>query len=369
MRIALTTNGLWPATVGGIERHTHFLSTHLTELGAQVTVLTPEERPDTPNETPYEVRWLAAPSLPSYWLELQQRARLFRKALKQGTYDVVYGQGATCAEYVRLKDRPPVIWNPHGLELFHATTPYLKLRTLPFRPLCRRLARRAECSVSLGGRLDDIFREGLGVPDERMVVLPNGIDPSYVQEQLPATAERSETELLWVGRIQYNKGVDLLIEAFNQLSGQDIGLTLVGSGPEADELKARSSNPRVRFAGRVSDEELYRLLAGSAGMVFSSRFEGMPTVILEAMTAGLPVVGTDIGAVATMVKNGETGILVEPGSADALREGMLQLVGWSEQRRRAVGEAARGHVLSNFTWSAIAQKTFALCEELTQGTT
>ena len=364
MRIALATKGLWPATVGGIERHSHFLASHLVDQGCEVTVLTPEAEPEDLEETPYRTQWLATPDLPSYWLETHRQAQLFTEALNQGTYDVVYGQDMTCAHFVKQRSRPPLIWNPHGLELFHTTTRYLQLRALPYRQRHLRLARGAERSVSLGGKLDEIFLAGLGVPPERLAVIPNGIDPDYVAQQLPEGTQRERTELLWVGRIHSNKGVDLLIDAFNDLAGEDVGLTLVGGGPEAEEMQARNKNPRVRFAGRVSDEELFRLLASSGGMVFSSRFEGMPTVILEAMMAWLPVVATDIGAVATMVREDETGILVSPGSADSLRDGIRTLLEWDDAKREEVCTAARNNVLNQFSWRQVAAKTLEVCQDL-----
>ena len=93
--------------------------------------------------------------------------------------------------------------------------------------------------------------------------------------------------------LEANKGVDRLCEAFAAV-GQ--GQTIAGSGVLEADLKARFSGPRIRFAGLISDDVLFRLYRESDCFVFASLYEGMPTVILEAMASGLPVIATDIGA-------------------------------------------------------------------------
>jgi len=97
--------------------------------------------------------------------------------------------------------------------------------------------------------------------------------------------------------------------------------------------------------------------------VFPTRYEGMPTVILEAMAAGLPVIASDIGAVLTMV-SAANGRLLPAGDAVALAAALGELAEAGEARRRALGEASRRLVEQRYTWTVVARTTLDLLAQL-----
>lgn len=363
LSIAIVTHGLFPFTVGGIERHTARLAEHLGRLGARVTVLTPEPAASAPAGAHYAVLPLGVGPEGRYFTTTRRAEAEALTALRGGDYDVVYAQGMTCYRYVASRSRAPVIWNPHGLEMFRGTELLHDLRVLPYRYRYRRLAHRAERVVSLGGRLTDELATRLAVSPDRLVVLPNAVE--LEAEETPATpATRSASELLFVGRLARNKGADLLIDAMNALANEDVSLTLVGDGPLRAELERRATSPRVRFLGGVGEAELGELFATAAALVLPSRFEGMPTVVLEAMAARLPVIATDIGAVRTMIEPGRTGLLIPPDSKDALVGAIRAFRRMPEPERRALSDAARAHVATNLSWPVVAKQTLALATTL-----
>lgn len=154
---------------------------------------------------------------------------------------------------------------------------------------------------------------------------------------------------LWaaVGRLDREKGFDLLIEAFSLLGERSSALLLVGEGPEKEDLAAlalqRGVAHRVVFTGARTD--VPRLMAAADAFVLSSRWEAGPLVVLEAMGAGLPVVATRVGDAGEMVQEGRTGVLVDPGSPRGLSDAMARLMAmgnelrnWGLRGRRRVEE-------------------------------
>ncbi len=365
MRIALVTKGIFPLTVGGIERHSTFLATHMTKLGADVVVLTPE--PDAEKrqgEFDFKIRSLPLPPPTRHWLHTRRAAKSATIEIEKGKFDIVYGQGHTCADYVDKRGRLPLIWNPHGMELFFAQGLKHNLQNIPYRYRFRTLAKGAEKVICLGGKLMDILTDRLHIPQHRIITLPNAIDPDFILGKLDPKIPHEPKEFLFTARLHSNKGADVLMDAMNDLIGTDVGVSLVGDGPLGPLLKQRCRNPRVKFLGGVSDDELFRQFSKAGAFILPSLFEGMPTVILEAMAAGLPVVSTDIGAARTMVLDGKTGFVVQPGSKEELKRGILKYLALSEAERLRFGEEGKKHVLDNFTWPVVAKRTLDLAEEV-----
>ncbi|MFP4644830.1 MAG: glycosyltransferase, partial [Spirochaetales bacterium] len=157
-------------------------------------------------------------------------------------------------------------------------------------------------------------------------VIPGGSGANVRSEFPPlhagdeATAARRPLELLAVGRLVPQKGFDLLLEALAGTT-RDVKLTIAGEGPEHPRLEhAASKLPAgkpVRFVGFTDNP--WRLMARSDVLVLSSRYEGLPNVVLEAGAVGLPVIAFDCpGGTREIVYDGQNGVLVPCGNTDAL---------------------------------------------------
>jgi glycosyltransferase involved in cell wall biosynthesis len=148
-------------------------------------------------------------------------------------------------------------------------------------------------------------------------------------------------KVVTVGRLVRWKHVDHLIEAVTDC--KDAGLVIVGDGPERGRLEdlARENQvtDRVYFAGQRSKEETFALMAGCDLFVLNSSYEGFPHVVLEAMSAGLPVVATAVGGTPELVREGENGLLIAPTANGALSETLLKLLSSSEERQRLAAGA------------------------------
>jgi glycosyltransferase involved in cell wall biosynthesis len=187
------------------------------------------------------------------------------------------------------------------------------------------------------------LRQGLearACDPRRSVVIHNAVDvASFAEPSAPAEGAR----IVAVGRFAYPKDFATLLEALGLVRG-DWSAAFVGDGPCVAEIADRR-DPRVELLGPRRD--VANVLAQSDVFVLSSRSEGFPVSILEAMAARLPVVATDVGGVGEAVVDGETGFLVRPGDPRALAAALERLVADRELRAR-LGAAGRSRALRRF---------------------
>ena len=206
----------------------------------------------------------------------------------------------------------------------------------------------------------------------RLTVIPNGIDTASfdgVHAVLRAALGIPENAhfALSVGRLDHQKGLPNLLDAAEQVIVQrpDWHLALVGDGPRRDWLLRQLSdraplNSNVHWLGRRDD--VPNLLKSADILVHASLWEGMPNSVLEAMAAGLPVVGTAVEGTEDLVVPGQTGWLVPPHDVSALYHALLEAMDASENLR-CYGEAGRLRAQREFS----LETTVALYEHLWAG--
>jgi phosphatidylinositol alpha-1,6-mannosyltransferase len=164
--------------------------------------------------------------------------------------------------------------------------------------------------------------------------------------------------------------VDTTLHALSKVAQQvpDVTYLIVGEGPDrvrletlADRLALRH---RVRFLGRVPDEDRKTLYAASDLFVLAARevrpdVEGFGLVMLEAAACGVPTIGTESGGVPETIVPGKTGLLVEPNNPEALATAMTELL-LDAERRRQLGAAGRDYVSKSASWEQRAEQLFAV---------
>jgi colanic acid/amylovoran biosynthesis glycosyltransferase len=171
--------------------------------------------------------------------------------------------------------------------------------------------------------------------------------------------------VLSVGRLVAVKGQGVLIEAIATLArdGADVTLTLVGDGPRRPALEdlARRHGvaDRVRFTGRVGQDDIRAHYSAADVFCLSSFAEGVPVVLMEAMASGIPVVATRINGIPELIEDGESGVLVAPGRADLLAAALRDMLG-DGSRRAALAAAGRERVAADFEVDACAGDLRAL---------
>jgi len=243
-----------------------------------------------------------------------------------------------------------------------------------FNALDRRVLRAYPLVIAVSEATGSRLR-GMGIRPERIEVLPNGIDlgtwsPRPRPEPLPPGLPAGGRFIGTVGRLSIDKAVDTLIEAFAVLAAQDpaLHLVLVGEGPERARLCALASEHRVAervlFLGHRSD--LPELYASFDLFVLSSRTEGMPNTLLEALAMARPVVATPVGGVGEVVRDRQEALLVPPGRSGPLAEAMAELL---EDRVLAgsLARAGRRRVEQSFSFSERLARLESLYERAAAG--
>ncbi len=161
------------------------------------------------------------------------------------------------------------------------------------------------------------------------------------------------------GRLVERKGVSVLLEAWGKLAKdhQDVLLVIVGGGPLEKKLKDQSRElgieENVKFFGFVNNIGDY--LAATDIFVFPSFQEGFPNSVLEAMACGIPVISTKIGGVVDVIRDGENGLLVEPGNVNQLADALKKLISDAEYAS-TLGKNALKTVRENYDINVIANK-------------
>jgi glycosyltransferase involved in cell wall biosynthesis len=229
---------------------------------------------------------------------------------------------------------------------------------LVFRTQVPRSARRAARIFAVSGRTKRDLVERYRVPEERIVVTPNGVDAAFTPDGPRA---EGPPYALFVGTLQPRKDPLTAVEALALL---DTDLRLVLAGPDkGDAERARRAaerlglDGRVEFTGHVEKEQLARLYRGAACLVLPSRYEGFGLPVLEAMASGTPVVTTTAGAIPEVA--GDAAILVEPGDPVALAGGIERALADRDRLVRAGLERAR-----EFSWRETAWRTLQVYREL-----
>jgi glycosyltransferase involved in cell wall biosynthesis len=206
----------------------------------------------------------------------------------------------------------------------------------------RRAALRLAAGFVVPGSASREYLRGLGVAAERIAVAPNAVDPRIFGERVDRTAAREGLGLegcvfLYVGRLDPEKGVDVLVSAMRDVPGT---LVLIGSGPLEGELRA-STGERVRVVGPLQRDELPPWYAAADVFVLPSRSEPWGMVLNEAAAAGLPLVATiAVGAAHDLIEPGANGFRVPVDDVAALAEALRALEA-DPELRRVYGERSR----------------------------
>lgn len=351
-RVAICTDGLFPLSTGGMQRHSRLLVEHLARIGElDLTVLHPHPKGQFPDTDQLHEEPIAPIDTERLYLrELWRSSRQTAEILHRIRPDLIFSQGfSVWSDLEWFRDR--LIFHPHGLEMFQGLTPKEKALGLPFRWLVRHLAKRARTTISLGGKITGMLQ---AAGARELVVLPNAVEIPPDTRQAPNGD--GPVRFLFVGRFAFNKGIDLLMEVAAKLAaeGAPASFELVGGGPLLQHYQAAGLPPNVKLLGRVDDEQLFALYAERDCLVLPTRFEGMPTVVLEGMARGCPVIVSDVGATADLVRDGHSGFLLPPGDAGALYQGLRRFMDMDPGQRLAMGRAGRTLAESSFAWPKVA---------------
>lgn len=343
------------------------LREELTRLGHDCDVMLAPEIGSWPRAA--KVRWALAPALAA-------RA-VGRSGKRYDVIDVASAEGSVLGLRRALTpgDDVAIVSRSHGLE--HRN--YQRLLEDHAAGLVRKrwhrrwwypVARLSQ--VALAARLADRmivlnagdaeFAAARGwKPRAAIDVIPHGVSSRFLEGAPPPGAVRGRG-MLFCGTWDDVKGVQYLADGFSRLVAimPQARLTIVGAAmPEALVLARFSPEARTRVTvlQRVSEEEVMGQYRTHDALVLPSTYEGFGMVVLEAMSQRLPVISTPVGCAPALIRDGETGLLVRPRSADDLAAAMRRLLDDAALRAR-IASAAFPLALAH-TWTRTAERTLA----------
>jgi len=366
MRIAMIGQKGLPATYGGVERHVEELGAALARMGHEVTVYCRPHYCPAPRPSEHRgMRCRFVPSIPTKHLDAISHAALATlDALFRG-YDVVHYHGigpSLVSPPTRLRARRTVL-TVHALD-------WRRAKWGPFARACLRLGeavgvRTAGAVIAVS---DEIRVHLLHRHRVRSEHIPNGVPPPR-RRPLRSLAERfglaPKGYVLFLGRLVPEKGCHLLIEAFRGLE-TDLKLLLAGDAPAGSAYVRRlralfRGDDRVILAGGLYGAAKEEALSHAACLALPSDVEGMPIVLLEAMSYALPVVASDLAPHRRLLKNGAWGRLFRRGDAQDLRAALAATLA-DLANACAVAERAAQEVLARYDWGRIAERTLRVYE-------
>jgi glycosyltransferase involved in cell wall biosynthesis len=229
-----------------------------------------------------------------------------------------------------------------------------------YNHLDRLALKKFDALAAVSDEVGERLRE-TGVPTKKIRTIANGIDVQAFErgQPLPAISVIGGKVVGMVARLDLQKGFEYLLRAIRELCNIFYGLTvvIVGEGPDRkaieDMVKEYGLQSNVVLAGQQSD--MPGVYAAMDIFVLPSLNEGLPMTILEAMAASRPVVATRVGAIPSVIQDGENGLLVDPRDTDGLRNAIASLLSDPNLCRR-MGERAHDWVSANYTSDAMALK-------------
>jgi glycosyltransferase involved in cell wall biosynthesis len=280
---------------------------------------------------------------------------------RQNRYDVIHTHfiipGSPLGWLIHRLCKIPQLVTCHGSDVPGYNPDRFKLAHTLIKPAWRFLANHADALVCPSESLKRLMLKHS--PDLNVSVIPNGIDIN----KFSSSATDRKNNILMCSRMLPRKGFQYLIEAAQNLP-PDWHIHLVGDGPYRPQLEklAQDSKIPITFHGWLDqkDPSFIRLFEESSIFVFPSEAENFPTVLLEAMTAGLCVITSDAGGCPEVV--GDAGLIFPSRDVPALRNHLLSLVS-DPAKRKTLSVAARQRA-ELFAWPAIAQKYLDIFEKV-----
>ena len=366
MRLLFWSDLFWPY-VGGAEIFGSKLAASLHQRGYEITVATSHGQLDLTDKADYR-------GIPN------QRMR-FRAALSRGSIDMLMEARRQAAQ-LKQAVQPELIF-VNGIQpsvLFHLQTSAQPAPTLLrvnqhlfsdkddlLETLAGRVLRASDWVCCVSSHLHQLVTRDLPELTSRSSIVFNGVE---LPDAEPTPLPFEPAEILCLGRLVPQKGFGLALEAMQQIGNRfpNVRMTVAGDGPLREALQQRATElglkQRVQFVGPAAPERVASLVNQATVVLMPSRWEGFPTVALQAASMARPIVASNVGGLPDAVAASETGILVPPDDSAALADALAEVLS-DRDRATRMGQAGRQRIQEAFRWEHCVDAYDAICQQLT----
>lgn len=272
-------------------------------------------------------------------------------------YDLVHAHyGFHSALIAAVMKRRPLVTTFHGSDAL--TEP---LRNRLYFLLQKFVVSRSDHIIAVSNEVKDVLVSRLDADPSKISVISCGVDTTFFAPAAKADARKelgideSEKVVLFVGHINHNKGIDILRECARLMP--DVTFVVLGKGT----FEAGTRNCKV--VGNHPNDRIPRWINGADVLILPSRSEGTPVVLMEALSCGIPVVASRVGGIPDLVKDGQTGCLVEKGDVAMFERKLRELLADSDKCRR-MGRQGRKDMIENYDGRRVAERIERVYEKV-----
>jgi len=365
----------WKPQWGGGQIHTFDLSRTLEEQGHTVDLFTMnlDGKPTISKDTGFRVIRVGKPKVKFNVINrlkwcIQVCSAIYRMN-KFEKYDLIHAHanlsglpGKIMSKYLGI----PIVYTVHGSGIksifqMYGLNPFSLALGLFERFLQTAIIYDTEISV------DSNFFKMRNL-NKRVKVIHSAID---VNKFKGVKDKKGKTfRFLFVGRLHPQKGVSILLESLSKIKNELNGVefVIVGGGPDEVKLKSESKklglNKFVKFTGRISDNKLKNYYSSSDCFILPSLFEGLPLTLLEAWSAKLPVLVTDVGEHKLLISQGKEGFVIEPNNIDELSDTIIKVANMKKSNLKKMGMNGYKKVNKNHTLKVMVNKVLRVYKEV-----
>lgn len=369
MRIAILSDGVHPYVIGGMQRHTFYLCKYLSQLGVKITLVHFNKsnldiskmeifsKEENANIESIVIAFPEGDKLPGHYVRASHKySALIYQHLQNRwkEFDFIYTKGFSGWKLIQEKlknpkEFPPIGVKFHGYEMFQKQADFISgLKSIVLKNPVKWISRNADYVFSYGGKITTIIQE-LGVPSNRILEIPAGIEQEWVSDKVLKV--RKPLVFTYLGRYERRKGIEELNTVLTSICNQNTDFEFRFIGPFEEQHKLKFNN--CKYFGVITDNQKIRsILDESDFLVCPSWSEGMPNVILEAMARGNAIIATDVGAVSLLV-DASNGILINPGNQKELLSAIQKVIHLNSETILQMKENSRSKIKKTFTYNFI----------------
>ena len=366
----------FPPESGGIGYYVYNLSRKLLESGHRITILTRGREAKTIREMVAGIDVFKVSFFPFYPLHMSIHGVFINMIFKklESEFDLVHFHSPIVPQ---IKTSLPILTTVHtSMKIdskyhevfdFQSFAERLQSRVI-YPPLESNLFNISNSITAVSSSVVEELAT-YGIDPMKVTVVGNGVNENLF---IPDNSDKiAEKYILYTGVLRARKGLFDLLDCAELVCKvcKDVKFIVCGAGPFFNKLREKVERKKMKkqfvLSGYVERDKLVQLYQKATVHVVPSHYEGMPTVLLEAMSCGLPVVATAVGGNSQAISNGINGFLIPPKSPKAMANVILKLLADDALRKR-IGEAARRTIETRYTWDKITANILRCYKNLLQ---
>ncbi|MFW6041039.1 MAG: glycosyltransferase family 4 protein [Thermoplasmatota archaeon] len=381
----------YPPAPGGAETHVKELSERLSNIGYDIEIYTSDLYQEFPfkrlEEKPKDkIKNIKVKRHKAYTLKGDLHYLFYPKmfrSLCKNNFDLYHAHSYgyfhvnLAAFFKHIKDNPFVLtphfhpeWSMWGGEKRR------KIRSIYDTFIAQKVIDSTDRIIGVSRNEINLLKERLSIPEEKIKIIPNGIDPDKFTPIPEGDLFREKYDIegkiiLYAGRLASNKGLIQLVESIPKVKEDNpkVNFVIVGEDEGMEEKIIKRANElgveeNLRVIGYIEDYNIFKSSYSAADVfVLPSEYEAFGIVLLEAMMCETPCIGTKVGGIPEVINNGKTGLLIQYDDIKALSDTINQLLDNAKLRRK-MGKMGRKRVLQKFTWKKVAISVSEVYDEI-----